>query len=64
MAILGINNTPYYDMEPYLDMATFDRLQPEIIRGFADAREFAKEGTWMKPAALKTSPTTDAFQAV
>jgi hypothetical protein len=49
MAILGINNTPYYNMEPYLDMATFDRLQPEIIRGFADAREFAKEGTWMKP---------------
>jgi len=36
-------------MEPYLDMETFSRLQPEIIRGFADAREFAKEGTWMKP---------------
>jgi hypothetical protein len=49
MAILGINNKPYYDMEPYLDMETFSRLQPEIIRGFADAREFAKEGTWMKP---------------
>ena len=49
MAILGINNQSYYNMEPYLDMATFDRLQPEIIRGFADAREFAKEGTWMKP---------------
>ena len=49
MAILGINNTPYYNMEPYLDMETFDQLQPEIIRGFADAREFAKEGTWMKP---------------
>lgn len=49
MAILGINNNPYFDMEPYLDMSEFDRLQPEIIRGFAEAREFAKEGTWMKP---------------
>jgi hypothetical protein len=49
MAILGINNQPYYNMESYLDMTTFDKLQPEIIRGFAEAREFAKEGTWMKP---------------
>jgi len=36
-------------MDPYLDMETFDKLQPEIYRGFAEAREFAKEGTWMKP---------------
>ena len=49
MAIRGINNVPYYDMEQYLDMAEFERLQPEIIRGFAEAREFAKEGTWMEP---------------
>ena len=48
--IKGINNQPYLDMTEYLDMTTFDNLQPEIIRGFADAREFAKEGTWMKPA--------------
>lgn len=48
--IKGINNRPYYDIENFLDMKEFDRLQPEIIRGFADAREFAKEGTWMKPA--------------
>lgn len=48
--IKGINNQPYYDIENFLDMKEFDRLQPEIIRGFADAREFAKEGTWMKPA--------------
>ena len=47
--IRGINNIPYYDMVQYLDMAEFDRLQPEIMRGFAEAREFAKEGTWMKP---------------
>jgi hypothetical protein len=45
----GINNKPYFDMTPYLDMEQFDKLQPEIIRGFAEAREFAKEGTWMKP---------------
>lgn len=36
-------------MEPYLDLDGFQKLQPEIIRGFADAREYAKEGTWMKP---------------
>jgi hypothetical protein len=47
--IKGINGNPYYNMEPYLDMDSFDNLQPEILRGFAEAREFAKEGTWMKP---------------
>ena len=47
--IRGINNQAYFDLEQYLDMKTFDDLQPEIIRGFAEAREFAKEGTWMKP---------------
>jgi hypothetical protein len=30
-------------------MQTFDKLQPEIISGFAEARMYAKEGTWMKP---------------
>jgi hypothetical protein len=49
MAIRGINNIPYYDMEQYLDMAAFEKLQPEIICGFAEAREYAKEGTWMAP---------------
>lgn len=47
--MIGINNNPYYDMEQYLDMSEFERLQPEIITGFAVAREFAKEGTWMAP---------------
>lgn len=47
--IKGINNQPYLDMTQYLDMTGFDNLQPEIIRGFAEAREFAKEGTWMTP---------------
>lgn len=47
--IKGIDNKPYLDMEPYIDMDAFMKLQPEIIRGFAEAREFAKEGTWMAP---------------
>jgi hypothetical protein len=47
--IKGINNKPYYDIEPFLDMAEFKNLQPEIIRGFAEARPYAKEGTWMTP---------------
>jgi hypothetical protein len=47
--IIGINNKPYIDMAPYLNMDKFTELQPEIIRGFAEAREFAKEGTWMAP---------------
>ena len=47
--IKGINDIAYFNMEPYLDMEAFDNLQPEIYRGFAEAREFAKEGTWMKP---------------
>lgn len=49
MAILGINNQKYIDMEPYIDMDTFDKLQPEIMSGFAVARQYAKEGTWMAP---------------
>lgn len=49
MSVKGINKHIYFDLENYLDMHEFDRLQPEIYRGFADAREFAKEGTWMSP---------------
>lgn len=47
--IKGINNSPYIDMEPYVNMDQFKNLQSEILCGFALAREFAKEGTWMKP---------------
>jgi hypothetical protein len=49
MSLIGINNQPYIDMEPYLNMDKFEELQPEIIRGFSEARMYAKEGTWMKP---------------
>lgn len=47
--IKGINGKPYFDMTPYLDMGKFEELQPEIYKGFAEARMFAKEGTWMEP---------------
>jgi len=41
--IKGINGRPYLDMEQHVDMETFEQLQPEIMRGFAEARWFAKE---------------------
>jgi hypothetical protein len=47
--IKGINGRSYFDMTEHVDMAEFERLQPEIFSGFALAREFAKEGTWMAP---------------
>jgi hypothetical protein len=47
--IKGINSQPYLDLSQYIDMSEFDRLQPEILKGFALARPYAKEGTWMKP---------------
>jgi hypothetical protein len=45
----GINNQPYFDLEKYLDMKKFDAMQAEIYKGFALARPYAKEGTWMTP---------------
>ena len=36
-------------MEQYVDMESFEKMQPEILTGFALAREHAKEGTWMAP---------------
>jgi hypothetical protein len=47
--IAGINGNTYLDMTPYIDMNKFDTLQPEILKGFALARQYAKEGTWMAP---------------
>lgn len=47
--IKGINGIPYFNLEQHLDMDVFDKLQPEILSGFALAREYAKEGTWMAP---------------
>jgi len=47
--IKGINNQTYIDMAPYINLDIFAKMQPEIISGFAKARQFAKEGTWMTP---------------
>jgi hypothetical protein len=47
--IKGINGVPYIDLDKYLDINSFKNLHPEICRGFAEAREFAKEGTWIVP---------------
>jgi hypothetical protein len=47
--IIGINNVPYYDVEQYLDMEAFEKMQPEILQGFSLSRNCAKEGTWMTP---------------
>jgi hypothetical protein len=47
--IRGIDNKPYINLDPYLDIDGFKSLHPEICKGFALAREYAKEGTWMSP---------------
>ena len=47
--IRGIGGIPYIGLDKFIDMDTFDLLQPEIFKGFALAREYAKEGTWMRP---------------
>ena len=45
----GIDNKPYINLDPFLDVDGFKQLHLEICRGMATAREYAKEGTWMKP---------------
>ena len=47
--IKGINGKPYINLDPYLDIEGFKKLHPDICKGFALAREYAKEGTWMSP---------------
>lgn len=47
--IKGINGNSYIDMSQYIDMKKFEDMQPEILKGFAEARMYAKEGTWMRP---------------
>lgn len=47
--IKGINGNPYFNLEEHVDLTTFDTLHPEIVKGMAESRPFAKEGTWMKP---------------
>ncbi len=47
--IKGINGNPYIGLDQYIDVQKFQELHPEICKGFALAREFAKEGTWITP---------------
>jgi hypothetical protein len=47
--IRGIDHKPYIALDPYLDVEGFTKLHPEICKGFALARDYAKEGTWMSP---------------
>ena len=47
--IKGIGGRPYISLDEHLDIKGFRNLHPEICRGFALAREYAKEGTWMSP---------------
>lgn len=47
--IKGIGNRPYIDLEPFIDIDGFINLHPEICRGIALARDYAKEGSWIEP---------------
>ena len=47
--IRGIGGQPYIALDNCLDVDGFKELHPEICKGFALARDYAKEGTWMKP---------------
>lgn len=47
--IKGIDNNPYIALDSFLDIEGFKNLHPEICRGFAEARDYAKEGTWIVP---------------
>ena len=47
--IKGIGGTPYINLDPYLDIEKFRNLHEEICRGFALAKDYAKDGTWMAP---------------
>jgi hypothetical protein len=68
--IKGIGGKPYIDLEPFLDMDGFTKLHPEICRGLALARDYAKEGTWINPGhaykdmsyVVDWKPVQDAFK--
>lgn len=47
--IRGIGGKPYINLDEHLDIEGFRNLHYEIAKGFALAKDYAKEGTWMKP---------------
>lgn len=50
--IRGINNQPYLDLEPYIDIEGFSRLHYKICRGLVQA-EHKKEGNMVKPGGCE-----------
>ena len=44
-AITGINNRPYISLDEHLDLESYDKLIPEICRGFANARHLSINGS-------------------
>ena len=49
--IKGIGGRPYIGLDEHIDIEGFRKLHPEICRGFALAREYAKD------CLLYTSPS-------
>lgn len=47
--IKGIDGKPYLNLDAFVDVEGFINLHPEICKGLALARDYAKEGTWMTP---------------
>jgi hypothetical protein len=47
--IRGIGGREYINLDQYLDISGFLDIHPEIAKGMALARDYAKEGTWMEP---------------
>jgi hypothetical protein len=41
----GIFGNPYIDLSTYIDLTSFDKLHPEICKGFAVARDMAAVGS-------------------
>jgi hypothetical protein len=44
MNIRGIHNNPYIDLTNHIDLESYDKLLPEIYRGFATARHLLIDG--------------------
>lgn len=47
--IKGIGGEKYINLDAFIDIEGFKEIHPEISKGMSLARDYAKEGTWMKP---------------
>jgi hypothetical protein len=43
--IVGVNNSPYIDLQNHIDLKSYDQLIPEICRGFATAQHLTINGS-------------------